>query len=618
MVISHFQRSWLASRIKSACARFLAGLVGTVFGCTGSTALESPPKITFNRDVAPIVFRYCAGCHRPGEAAPFPLLSYQDVKTHARQIAAVTRSRFMPPWQPEPGELKFADERRLSDEQIKLIQKWVDDGVLEGRPADLPPQPHFVPGWQLGKPDLILKAQKPFLIPADGSDVYWNFVLPVHVSGTRWVKAVEIRPGDKRLVHHANILVDRLGSAREMEKEPGAGFPGMEIRVESEAFDPDSHLLFWKPGTVPAEEPDGMALRIDKGTDLVLNVHLQPSGKPELIQPTVGLYFTDNPATLYPMLLEIENDAALNIPPGDPNFIVSDEFTLPADVDVLAIYPHAHYLGKDIKALATLPDGATKTLIHIKHWDLNWQAVYRYAQPVLLPRGTKITMRYTYDNSENNVANPNHPPRLVSGGNRATDEMAHCWLQVLPHNDPNFHGDPRMLLQEALSRHEIEKDPNNFEAQYNLAAIIGARGETNEAVAHYAAAARLRPNDPAVNNALGSALLASGDTHAAIRCFNTALQARPNYFDAHYNLGLAFASDGSFKAASDQFREAARLSPEDADAHANLGAALAQLGMLAEAKSELQFALKIKPDNQVAQENLAQLEQVMAQQQRSK
>jgi mono/diheme cytochrome c family protein len=361
-----FVRRFLAAVALAACA-----LAATQSAGQHSTPLVvaqqqdsvplAEPKVTFNKDVAPIIFRSCATCHRPGEAGPFPLLTYADGKKHARQIVAVTHSRFMPPWLPAPGELKFAGEMRLSDHELALIQQWVEQGTLEGNPADLPAQPQFVSGWQLGKPDLIVRAQKPFRLPATGTDTYWNFILPIPVQQTRWVKAVEILPGDKRLVHHANILVDRMRSARAKEKEPGTGFGGMDLRIESEAFDPDSHFLFWKPGTVPTVEPDGMALRIDPGNDLVLNTHLQPSGKPELIQPTIGLYFTDKPATLYPMLLEMENDAALKIPPGVGDFLVSDDFTLPIDVDLLAIYPHAHYLGRDLQATATLPGGEKKT-----------------------------------------------------------------------------------------------------------------------------------------------------------------------------------------------------------------------------------------------------------------
>lgn len=567
-------------------------------------------QVTFNRDIAPIMFQTCARCHRPGESGPFSLLTYEDAKKHARQIEVVTRTRFMPPWLPAPQPLKFADEIRLSDEQIAIIKRWVDEGAPQGIPADLPPQPKFVEGWQLGEPDLVLKAEKPFLLPASGSDMYWNFIFPLPIDRTRWMKAIEIRPGDKQFVHHANVLVDRMENSRQREKEPGAGFEGMEIKIESETFDPDSHFLFWKPGSVPYAEPDGMALRLDKGTDLVLNAHFQPSGKSELIQPTIGVYFTDQPATKFPMLLQLQNDGKLDIPPGDANFLVTDQLTLPLDVDLLAIYPHAHYLGKDLQAIATLPDGTTRSLIHIPQWDLNWQAVFRYEQPVFLPKGTTVSMRFVYDNSENNALNPNHPPQRVRGGNRARDEMAHLWLQVLPRNFDPTAADPRMLLQEALARHSIANDPNDFESHYNLGAVLQSRGKLGEAIEQYNAALRIRPQDATVNNALGAAFMANGETGRAIPFLRTAEQLRPEYFDAHYNLGNALASAGDFQAAEDQFATAVRLKPDDADAHANLGSAYAELGQLTEAKAEFERALEINPSHALARENLEQLRNV--------
>jgi tetratricopeptide (TPR) repeat protein len=571
---------------------------------------RTPP--TFSRDIAPIIYSNCADCHRPGEAGPFSLLSYDDVKKHGRQIVAVTQARFMPPWLPEPGPFSFAGERRLTDVQLDLIRSWVDGGMPEGDRAETPQPPHFEPGWQLGKPDLVVTATKPFTLPASGTDIYWNFVLPVPLDRTRWVKAIEIRPGDKRLVHHANILLDRLGSARELEDPPGAGFGGMDIRVESEAFDPDSHFLFWKPGTPSAALPRGMAQRIDPGTDLLLNVHLQPSGKPEPIQPSVGLYFTDRPATLHPMLLEMENDSALHIPEGAKDFRVSDHFKLPVDVQLLAIYPHAHYLGTDLQAIATFPDGSHKTLLDIPHWDLNWQAVYTYTEPVPLPKGTTVEMRYQYDNSTDNPRNPNHPPVPVNGGNRAKDEMAHLWLQVLPRESNTRNGtDPRMILQEALSRHQVEKDPTIFEAQYNLAAMLMNRGETAEAIAHYAMASKIRPKDPVVRNALGAAEMSAGQLDSAIADLQAAAGLRPNYFDPHYNLGLALASANDFVHAESELSKAVQLKPEDANAHANLGAALAQQGKLPEAQSELTLALKLNPASELAQQNLAALQQML-------
>jgi hypothetical protein len=236
-----------------------------------------------------------------------------------------------------------------------------------------------------------------------------------------------------------------------------------------------------------------MALRLDPGTELVLNLHLQPSGKPEVIQSSVGLYFTDKPATRHPMLLQLQNDKALNISAGEANFVVQSDLVLPVDVDVLAIYPHAHYLGKDLLATATFPDGMNKTLIHIPHWDVNWQGVFRYATPVRLPKGTKITMRYVYDNSEENVANPNQPPKRVTAGNRAIDEMSHLWLQVLPVQADVKGVDARLLLMQALAERTLDNDPADFASHYTLASLLQARGDATSALRHYEAALQTRP-----------------------------------------------------------------------------------------------------------------------------
>ena len=594
---------WAPARQKTA-VRF-AGKHHAEPGRSGVAAPRAETQITFNRDIAPILFRSCAMCHRPGEAGPFPLLTYADAKAHGRQLAVVTRSRYMPPWLPEPGELKFADELRLSDSEVARIQAWVEQGAVEGNAADLPAKPQFVEGWQLGKPDVIVKATEAYAMPAGSSDNYWNFVFRAPVDRTRWLKAMEIRPGDKRLVHHANVLVDRQQIGRRQEKEPGAGFGGMELTIESEVFDPDSHFLFWKPGSIPYVEQDGMALRLDKDTDLILNTHLQPSGKPESIQPTLGLYFTDKPATLHPMLVQLENDRMLDIPAGAKDFLVTDDFTLPVDVDVLAIYPHAHYLGKDLQATAKLPDGTQKALIHIRDWNLNWQAVYRYAQPVRLPKGTTVSMKFVYDNSEDNVRNPNDPSQRVVAGNRAVDEMAHLWLQVLPRSETAV--DPRTLVLEAMARHKLQKNPDDFEAHYNLAALLMGRGEFPDAIQHFTQANRIRPNEPTVNNAFGAALLAAGEPEQAISKLTAALNARPDYFDARYNLGNALAALGDFRGALAQFQAAVRIHPEDANAEANLGSAFAETGNVKEARLHFERALRLDPKNGIARENLQQL-----------
>jgi tetratricopeptide (TPR) repeat protein len=564
-------------------------------------------RVTFNRDLAPIIFRSCAPCHHPGEAGPFSLLTYGDAKSHARQIADVTQKRIMPPWLPEPGAFKFNDDLHLTPEEIALFKKWIDDGMTEGSPSDLPPAPRFNSGWHLGEPDLILHADSPFEVPASGSDVYWNFIFRPPLEKTRWIKAIEIRPGERRLVHHANLIVDRSQSARRQEKSPGSGFAGMELQIESETFDPDGHFLFWKPGTIPEPEPHDMALRLDPGNDLVLNAHLQPSGKAEKIRPAIGIYFTNEPATKFPLLLQLQNDRKLDIPAGEKNFVVTDEFELPQSVSLLAIYPHAHYLCRDMLAQAKFPGGETKTLLHISRWDLNWQAVFTYKVPVELPAGTKVSMRYTYDNSDANPANPNSPPQRVIAGNRATDEMAHLWLQVLPNSNATESGDPRRVLQEAISRHHVENNPGDFEAHYNLAVMLQLRGEFPQSIEHFKLALALRPGDATVENALGGAYFASGELPQAITHLSAAVHARPDYFDSQYNLGLAFANAGQFSQAIEHLRAAIQLRPQDADAEANLGGAFAAHGETKEAIAHLRRALELNPQHTLARENLETL-----------
>jgi tetratricopeptide (TPR) repeat protein len=284
---------------------------------------------------------------------------------------------------------------------------------------------------------------------------------------------------------------------------------------------------------------------------------------------------------------------------------VTDDFTLPADVDVLAIYPHAHYLGKDLQGLAILPDRTTKTLIHISRWDLNWQAVFRYAEPVTLPAGTKISMRFVYDNSTDNVRNPNHPPQRVQGGNRAVDEMAHLWLQILPKQAPG--SNPQAQIQEAMARHNLDKNPDDFAAHYNLAALLQVRGQLHESIAHFSQAVRIRPDDATANNALGAMLLAAGRIQESSPYLSAALKTRPDYFDAHYNFGNALASQGDFSGALTHFRAAVRLHPDDANAEANLGSAFAATGNIPEARVHYQRALQLNPNNDLARENLEQL-----------
>ncbi|HLY15982.1 MAG TPA: tetratricopeptide repeat protein [Bryobacteraceae bacterium] len=558
--------------------------------------------VTFYQNIAPIVYQFCAPCHRPGEPGPFPLLTYDDVRKRGSQIASAVKRRYMPPWLPERGHGDFQEERRLTDDQIDAIEKWVHEGAPAGSRASAPPPPSFVPGWQLGQPDLVLEAAAPYHLPAAGPNQYWNFVLPLKVAAVRWVKAIEVRPGNVRAVHHANVLIDRARSSRVQEQTSGAGFPGMDLNIESDTFDPDSHFLFWKPGGTPWVEPDGMAWRADPGSDLVLNVHMQPTGKPELVQPSVGLYFTDRPATKFPMLLQLEHDGALDIPAGDRDFQVSDDFIVPMDMDVLAVYPHAHYLGRLLEGYATLPGGARQWLVRIPDWDPNWQSVYRYQDAVLLPKGSVVSLRYHYDNSAANPRNPHQPPQRVRGGNRATDEMAHLWLQVLPRGGQ----DRRMELQEAIMRHRLDKYPGEFMAQFNLGALMLARGNLTDAATFLRGATAAQPRNPVTLNTLGAVLLAGGQAGEAAALFDRALQANPRYTNAHYNLANALAEQQKWEPAAGEFRKVLADNPEDAGARQHLGEVLrlwgdekAKTGHLADAAACLRESLDFRPEDAV-------------------
>ncbi|MGH9638425.1 MAG: tetratricopeptide repeat protein [Bryobacteraceae bacterium] len=515
----------------------------------------------FGRDIAPILYHNCVACHHPGGHAPFSLATYPDVRQHARAIASATRSRQMPPWPPAPGYGDFLGARRLTRGQIQTIAKWVRAGAPEGPASQIPTPPRFTSQWALGPPDLVVKAPHPFTVPAGGPNVFWNFVLKPDIKTTKYVRAIEIRPGPRNLIHHCNMIVDRTGSSLRLEKTPGAGgFPGLDVIVDRSVFDPIAHLLVWKPGSVPYSEPDGLAWRLDPGNYLILNTHLQPRGKPEQAQPEVGLYFTNKPPTKFPIVIPLDADSELNIPAGDHDFVVSDHIRLPEDVDVLAIYPHAHLLGKRIEAYAILPDGTRKWLILIPNWNMYWQAVYRYRKPVFLPKGSVIWMRYHYDNSSDNPRNPNHPPKRVRAGNQSTDEMAHCWLQVLPRGK----GDHRRPIQEAIMRHQIKQHPNDFQAHMNLGALLLSRLDAQDAEAQLATAVRLDPKRPEAHDMLGVALENLGRSSGALLEFRIALRDDPHYLDADYNLAMALARRGQIDQAVKDFRLVAAAYPKSA------------------------------------------------------
>jgi Flp pilus assembly protein TadD/mono/diheme cytochrome c family protein len=574
-----------------------------------STTAPAPPPETWSHDVAPILYKNCATCHHPGGAGPFSLLTYADARRWGPQVLAVTQSRFMPPWLPEPGYGDFADVRRLSDADRALLKRWVTAGMRQGDPKDAPPAPRYDATWQLGKPDLVLKVTHPFTLPAGGTDVFRNLILPNPLKQTHYVRAMEIRPGAPQVVHHANVVIDRTGSLRRQHPNDWqSGIPGMELLVDAgNRFDPDSHFLFWKPDTPALVEPAEMPWRLDPGNDLVLNIHLKPSGKPELLDAQVGLYFTPDPPAKQPMLLALERDDQLDIPAGADPFVIEDSLTLPVDVEVLGAYPHAHYLGHDMQGWAILPNGEKKWLVWIRSWDIDRQSVYRYKEPLFLPKGTVLQMRYTYDNSATNPHNPHTPPVRVRAGNRSEDEMGHLWLQVLPVNAPANGPDPRLLIEEAWMRRRIEKTPQDQISLYNLAAALAGQGKFTEAATIYKQELQLEPGNDRTLTALGVALDGAGQTLEAEQSYRAAIKANSAACDARFDLANLELRRQELNSAESDFRSQLTACPPDAEVHAGLASTLATEGHTDQAQPEYQRALVLDPKNLQALSGLASI-----------
>jgi tetratricopeptide (TPR) repeat protein/mono/diheme cytochrome c family protein len=604
----------------------LGAAAAAAVACGSSPA----PEVTFTRDVAPIVFEHCAGCHRPRGSSPFALLTYAAVRRKARTIVDVAERGFMPPWLPEPGPHPFVGERRLSDAEIDTLRRWVDAGAPEGDPHDLPEPPPPAPDWQLGEPDLVVTLAEPWTLAAEGPDVFRNFVLPAPVERARWVRAVELRPANAQVVHHGILHIDRTPASRALDAEDAEpGFPGMDL---GPAVPPDGQFLGWTPGKLPDPGREDTAWLLGPGTDLVLQLHLIPSGKPETIAPAIGLHFADRAPTTHPTVLTLTIEG-LDIPAGEAHYTREQRIELPVAVEVLGVYPHAHYLGKEIRGFAELPDGTTTELIHIADWDFNWQEDYRFVEPVALPAGSTIGMRYTWDNSARNPRNPSLPPRRVQSGNRSTDEMGTLTLQLLAAS-----AGERARLDEALARHWLAGFPDAWKEHNNLANALRAQGRLDEALAHYRRALELAPrghdvrynlavalteagrteeglgelrrvveDDPRharARTSLGHALLASGRTAEALPYLEQAVALEPSLAIAHYNLAIALAAVERAERALEHYRAAIENDPDFAMAHNNLGALLHARGATDEAIRHYRRALDLAPDNAEAHNNL--------------
>jgi Flp pilus assembly protein TadD len=539
---------------------------------------------TYTEDVAPLLADHCAMCHHPGGSAPFSLLTYADVKRHAAQIATVTANRYMPPWKADPRDGPFVGQHPLRRAEIRLLRDWVDAGAPEGqssvdsRPSSAAGRPPWTNGWQLGKPDLVITLPQPYTLPAEGTDAFHIFVLPIPVDSVRFVRGLEFRPGNPKVVHHANIRIDSTPASRRLDDaDPGPGYSGLIARS---AIYPDGHFLGWTPGQVAPLLPKDLAWRLDRHTDLVVELHMQPSGKVEQVAPSIGLYFGDQPPTHIPAMLRLGRQN-IDIPAGDAKYVVTDSYTLPVDVELEAVQPHAHYRARDVRGEATLPDGTRKPIIDIADWDFRWQHVYRFVTPMPLPKGTKVSMRYTYDNSSANSRNPQRPPVRARWGQRSTEEMGDLWLQVLPRDDRDLELLSRDFRLKAAAEDvkgyevEIEKQPGDVGLHDDVALLYLELGQSDGAIAHFRASAALKPHSAVPHYNLGTALTVARRLDEAAAEYREALRIDPSYANAHNNLGNVLLSQKRYGEAIGEFEEVVRLQPASSAAKKNLAAARA-------------------------------------------
>jgi mono/diheme cytochrome c family protein len=414
-----------------------------------SDSNKSTKLVSFSKDVAPILFKNCADCHRPGELAPMSLLSYKDARPWARSIREKVVSRLMPPWHADPHFGRFGNDKRLSQQEIDTITAWVDQGAKEGNPKDLPPVPAYAEGWKIGKPDVVLTMQEEYTLAAAGSDEYINFTMPTSFKEDVWVQAAEIHPGNKRVVHHVIAFIQTpqmLAAYKASGGRPTAASifyqDGTLIRtkLDAPAYDdgcraPNSGfargsgqeglgfpLCFYTPGKDVDVWPAGVAKSIPAGSNIVIQVHYsKTTGKVEKDRSSVGLVFAKQPPARVLSAFGVINHY-FKIPPGSDNHEVKGCYTFSRDVEIYGFLPHMHLRGKDMKYDVIYPDGRQETLLSVPNYNFNWQTLYKADKPIELPRGTKMLVTAHFDNSEKNKYNPD-PTKTVRFGDPTYDEM---------------------------------------------------------------------------------------------------------------------------------------------------------------------------------------------------
>jgi hypothetical protein len=396
-------------------------LLPLVVCCVPLVASAATGSVTFNKDVAPILQKNCQGCHRPGEAAPMSLETYQQARPWAKAMKQAVLARKMPPWFADPQYGHFRNDRSLTQKDIDTLVAWVDAGAPEGNPKDLPNAAEFVDGWNIGKPDVVYEMPEPFQVPASGTIEYQYVILPYQFPEDRWVQMAEVRPGNRAVVHHVIAYIRDSSSKWMRDKKPGEIFVPEEDAKGNRPTLSGDLLTGFAPGLPPSILEPGQGRLIKAGADIVLQLHYTANGKAGEDRTKVGVVFTKQPPEQRVMTLAAANNK-FTIPPGDSNYQVDADFELGHDAKLSALLPHMHLRGKDFEYRLIYPTGETETILRVPHYDFGWQLWYQPVSDILLPKGSKIAVTAHYDNSPNNKNNPD-PTKAVKWGDQSWEEM---------------------------------------------------------------------------------------------------------------------------------------------------------------------------------------------------
>lgn len=386
--------------------------------------VSAPAKVTYAEHAAKILNEHCVSCHRPGDVAPFSLVGYQSAKNNHTMVASATKDKRMPPWKAVEGYGEFKHENRLTAEEIAILQKWSAQGAQRGDAKKEPPTPEFPKTeWPHGTPSKVIQLPRPFELEAEGPDVYRNFVFDLGNTEDVYVKAIDVKPGNKKVVHHVIAFLDASGRSTQLEENSSDDQPGYSSSGGGIGTIPSGSLGGWAPGVRVQETEPGVAFRIKPGTKIVLQVHYHKSGKPEKDQTKVALYYAKEKPNRVSEIFWAANPV-FRIPAGAKAHPVNWTTPIPADATIYTVMPHMHLLGKSMKAHIETPQGNKIPLVWVDSWDFNWQLIYTLKEPLEVKRGSKLVVNAVYDNSKENPFNPNNPPRAVTWGEETTDEMA--------------------------------------------------------------------------------------------------------------------------------------------------------------------------------------------------